>query len=50
MAFLNNAFNSKLPLYMLMRQGCVFPPMASEKLVQRLINNVVISMLMMLNC
>ena len=38
MAFLNNAFNSKLPLYMLMRQGCVFPPMASEKLTQRLIN------------
>lgn len=38
MTFLNNAFNSKLPLYMLMRQGCVFPPMASDKLIHRLIN------------
>jgi SNF2 family DNA or RNA helicase len=36
--FLNNAYNSRLPLYMLMRQGCVIPPMASDKLVQRLIN------------
>jgi len=37
--FLNNAFNSRLPLYMLMRQACVIPQMASDKLTEKFLNN-----------